>query len=161
MSPQRADMDPHVEQLKELASQCKVVIEIGVGTFCSTTALLDGLPPDGVLVSVDQDPKSSLGDPRWRFVHGNSVSPETFTQLPRDPDLVFIDSGHTYELTWQELLLANFLKPRRIVLHDYLVTSDSTCRVRQAVDEFLTHGHYRWEVLHESLWGLAVLHRND
>jgi len=164
VSPQRDDMDPHVGQLTDLASQAKVVVEIGVGTFCSTEALLKGLPPDGVLVSVDQDNKTDvLGDPRWRFILGNSVSPETFTQLPRNPDLVFIDSGHTYELTWQELLLADFLRPARIVLHDYLVPldADPTCRVKQAVDEFVERGHYRWEALHESIWGLAVLRRND
>lgn len=162
--PRRADMDPHVQQLKDLASSCLSIIEIGVGTYCSTFALLDGLPPDGKLVSVDIEGSvhpDAAADPRWRFVHGNSTSVETFRQLPHGPDLMFIDSGHGYELTWQELLIADFLRPTRIALHDYLfpLELDPLCRVKQAVDEFLEAGHYRWEDLHESMWGLAVLVR--
>ena len=161
--PSRGDMDPHVDQLTDLATRARIILEIGVGSFASTMALMRGLPDDGHLTSVDIDFKSHPeldADPRWSFIHGSSMDPATIVRLPREPDLMFIDSGHSLELTWLELLLADFLRAKRIALHDYLFpVNGENCRVHQAVDEFLEAGTYRWEALHESYWGLAVLVR--
>jgi predicted O-methyltransferase YrrM len=159
-------MDPHIEQLKVLASACRVVVEFGIGTCCSTLALLDGLPPDGRMTSVDIgdfDPHPyATADPRWTYIgKSDSVAPATILRLPMEPDLVFIDSSHTYEQTWRELMLADFLRTTRIALHDYLfpLSEDGNCRVKEAVDEFVLTRRYEWEILHQSHWGLAVLVR--
>lgn len=156
---------PHVHQLIDLAKGCKSVIEIGVYTGTSTRALLIGMPEDGRLVSVDKARCAVddvvKNDPRWTFYMVDSIDPATIVKYPVHPDLMFIDSGHTYELTWRELMLAGFLGAKKIALHDYLfpLKDDPYCEVKRATDEFLTLGLYEWEALHESRWGLAVLRR--
>jgi predicted O-methyltransferase YrrM len=153
------DMEPHLGHLMDLASRARVVVEFGIRGAVSSWAILDGLPPDGVLVGVDINPDCSVPervrmDPRWTFVVGDSVK----VDLPRHADLVMIDSSHEYEQTVLELERAATLTPDVIALHDYLYAD--TPAVKQAVDEFVaSDAPYALEVVHPSQWGLAVLRR--
>jgi hypothetical protein len=160
-------LKPHIYHLIDLASACKSIVEIGVYTGASTRALLTGLPADGKMFSVDKNnhqvDDEVRNDPRWAFLLADSVAPATMSQYPIHPDLMFIDSGHTYELTWRELVLAGCLGAKRIALHDYLfpLSEDPYCEVKRATDEFLTLGLYEWQELYDSHWGLAVLRRKE
>jgi len=153
------DMVPHVEQLKELASHAKVVVEFGLRGGVSTWSMLDGLPENGKLFGVDIDPNAHLArrvreDPRFTFIVGDSVKVE----LPPKADLVMIDSSHEYEQTVRELETAASMDPRVIALHDYLY--EETPDVRRAVDEFVdSQEMYAFRTIHPSRWGLAVLRR--
>lgn len=159
------DMVPHLDQLTDLASSSNVVIEWGVRTGVSTVALLRGLPEDGSLLSVDSDPSVVSAahpvmhqDPRFRLLIGSDLDLES--EYPFQPDLVFIDSTHTYEHTRDELVICDRLEAKRIALHDYLyVHPNGYCRVQEAVDEFVSGGKYELEVLYPSDFGLAVLKR--
>jgi len=151
------DMAPHVEQIKALASQVKTVVEFGLRGGVSTWAFLDGLPADGTLLGVDIDAgalisKRVRNDPRFTFLVGDSI----LVDLPKKADLVMIDSSHEYDQTVAELVVAEKMKPRFIVLHDYLYPQ-SWCQVRQAVDGFVAFRSYKIDVVHHSEWGLAVL----
>lgn len=161
------DMVPHTGQLTELASGAHLIVEFGVRSGVSTLALLNGLPATGRMVSVDINADvvnwmhpALRADPRFTLLIGDALDPEIIAKLPADPDILMIDAGHGYEETLGELALGVQLKAKRIVLHDYLYTpTDPSCRVREAVDEFMTTAPFEWETLHQSMWGLAVLRK--
>lgn len=150
------DMAPHVETLTALAAEARHVIELGVRTGVSTWALLDGLPPDGTLTSVDMDevdvPDRVSGDPRWTFIHGHDL--EVPLEWLGAPDLVFIDTSHLRYQTLAELFLAHDLGARVIALHDYALEDVEAA----AADFRRTEPGWALEV-EPSEWGLAVLRR--
>lgn len=145
------DMVPHVDQLRELASEVTTVLEWGVRGGVSTWALLEGLPADGRLTSVDVErhplPVAVENDPRWTFVLGDDLA------IGHEPaELVFIDTTHEYAQTLAELRLAERLGARIIALHDWALVP-----VREAVLDWLPAG---WTLdVHPSEWGLAVVRR--
>lgn len=149
------DMAPHHPTLTRLAREAKVIVEWGVRGGVSTWALLDGLPTDGILYSVDINhcvvPPRVSEDPRWIFLIGDDLDPVIQAQLPEHADLVFIDTSHTYDQTVGELAYALTLTPTRIVMHDYVMPP-----VGQAANEFCAANHWR-VVANEMPWGLATL----
>lgn len=118
------DMVPHLETLTEYASHSQVIVEFGVRGGVSTWALLDGLPPEGRLFSVDIDncrqtvPDRVRNDHRWTFLHGDDMDPAVQALLPELADLVFIDTSHEYAHTVLELGFALGLEPSWILCHD-------------------------------------------
>lgn len=151
----QVDMAPHIDTLTRLARKAQTVIEWGVRGGVSTWAILDGLPPDGTLVSVDVVdcvvPPRVSGDPRWTFLVGDDLDPEIVAQLPKLADMVFIDTSHTYEQTAAELTLAVTFTPGRIVMHDYVMEP-----VERAAREFCEREGWR-VVANELPFGLATL----
>jgi len=149
------DCVPHYRTLTRLAD-VPVVVELGVRGGVSTWALLDGLPADGRLYSVDiidcTVPPRVSGDPRWAFLVGDDLDPEVQHRLPEHADLVFIDTSHTYEQTVAELAYTLTLTPARIALHDYALDA-----VRRAVSEFCDREGWHIEVNEQSQWGFVVL----
>lgn len=151
-----ADMVPHLATLTRFASECRTVVEFGVRGGVSTWALLDGLPADGRLVSVDTDPDvrfmvppQVLADHRLTLVIGDDRK----ARLPK-ADLVLIDTTHEREQTATELRIAARLRPARIVCHDWNAPG-----VRAAVSDFCSAGKWRVAGVEESQWGLAWLER--
>ena len=153
------DMAPHIDALREYASQAERIVEFGVRGGVSTWAMLKGLPPGGAILAVDNDPDVAemmppwvRDDPRLSLVIGDDL---TVTLPVQRADIVAIDSGHEYEQTLAELDRAVSLDPLRIILHDYLYAE--TPGVRQAVDEWTARTTWQLETVHPSQWGLAVL----
>jgi len=154
---EQVDMAPHYRTLIRYAERCTTIIEWGVRGGVSTWAFLDGLPPEGRLVSVDiipcVVPPRVSEDERWTFIIGDDVAPQVVMQLPETCDLLFIDTSHTYRQTVKELELAPRFEPHMIVMHD--VNMDE---VRQAVDEFCEREG--WKIAgYEEPFGLATLLR--
>lgn len=152
---EQVDMAPHYPTLIKYAAECKVIVEWGVRGGVSTWALLEGLPADGELWSVDildcTVPPRVSSDPRWHFIVGDDLDPAVQDQLPMYADLVFIDTSHTYEQTVGELAYAVTFQPARIVMHDYVMEP-----VQRAADEFCAA--YGWKVTANELpFGLATL----
>src|SRR5260370_2086255 len=89
------DTRDHLETFRRMAKG--EVLEIGVHTGISTSALLLGVEENGgKLTSIDVNPASAntwAGHPQWTFICGNSNS----CVPKKDWDLVFIDGGHDYE----------------------------------------------------------------
>ena len=151
----QVDMAPHIWTLHHHAKAAKTVVECGVRGGVSTWAILDGLPEDGRLWSVDilpcVVPPRVSDDPRWTFLVGNDLDPAIQSQLPDKADLVFIDTDHTYEQTVGELAYSLTFEPARIVMHDYVMDP-----VRQAAEEFCARENWRL-VDNELPFGLATL----
>ena len=164
-----SDINEHlprlVEQVEDL--QATKVIELGTRGGVSTIAWLYALARNnGHLWSVDIDPRpAGLEVAHWTFIQGDDCSPEVFTQLPDDVDIVFIDTSHAYRHTVQELALYRWLvRPGgRIVLHDtelYLpggVGPQPPFPVKKAVEEFCAAEGLRW-TNYENNNGLGVIY---
>ncbi len=152
---ENVDCVPHYPTLAALASQASVVIELGVRGGVSTWALLDGLPEDGHLYSVDIldciTPPRVSEDPRWTFIVGDDLDPAVQAQLPDEADLVFIDTSHTYEQTVAELAYFGTLTDR-MALHDYALPD-----VKNAVDQFCVAEGWHITLNERSQWGFVVL----
>jgi predicted O-methyltransferase YrrM len=152
---EQVDMAPHIDTLMRHAREANVIVEWGVRGGVSTWAILDAMPADGHLYSVDiidcVVPPRVSEDPRWTFLVGDDLDPVIQAQLPPLADLVFIDTSHTYEQTVGELEYAMLLRPKRIVMHDYVMPP-----VAQAADEFCAREG--WTVVHNEMpFGLATL----
>lgn len=152
---EQVDMAPHIATLAKHAAEATTIIEWGVRGGVSTWAILDAMPADAHLWSVDivdcVVPPRVSADPRWTFLVGDDLDPAIQAQLPGECDMVFIDTSHTYEQTVGELAYALSLNPDRIVMHDYVMPP-----VAQAADEFCAANG--WRVVHNELpYGLATL----
>lgn len=155
---EQVDMYPHYPTLTRYARECQVIVEFGVRGAVSTWALLDGLPEEGRMWSVEinanhQMPPRVTSDPRWTLVIGDDLDPDVQAQLPDTCDLVFIDTSHEYEQTVGELAYSLTLKPRRIVMHDYVMEP-----VLRAGTEFCEREGWR-VVDNEMPFGLATLEK--
>jgi hypothetical protein len=154
-----SDMEPHVATLTRLASGAHAVLELGVRGAVSTWAMLDGLPSDGKLTSIDIEdvvsdgtvPRRVREDPRWTFIHGDDTKPSIQARVQR-ADLVLIDTSHEYVHTLVELWWAFRLGAKVIALHDW---DEVAGAARHFVD---VAGRYSIEV-EPSKWGLGVLRR--
>ncbi len=140
---ERRDYENIVDHLPILKAYARgVVLELGSREGVSTSALLEGVSANGGQVwSVDCDPacgEAWFGHPRWRFVCGDSASPETAAALteaglPEKIDLLFVDTEHTYAQITREL---NFWLPRlaptgTVLAHD----TESFPEVMQAIKD--------------------------
>lgn len=149
-------MAPHIATLTRYARESKVVVEFGVRGAVSTWAILEGLPADGHLWSVEingnhQMPPAVTSDPRWTFIVGDDLDPAVQAQLPNPIDFVFIDTTHEYDQTVAELAYVLTLSPKRIVMHDYVMEP-----VLRAGTEFCAREG--WRVAdNEMPFGLATL----
>lgn len=152
---EQVDMAPHIGTLTRLAQGAHVIVEFGVRGGVSTWALLDGLPQDGKLISVDivdcVVPPRVSNDPRWTFIVGDDMSDAVRAKLPAHADLVFIDTSHEYEHTVAELTYTLTLTPDRIVMHDYVMDP-----VERAAREFCEREGWHL-VANELPFGLATL----
>lgn len=110
------DIAPHLKTLTDLSKRCAFVLEIGCGAGNgSTRAFQSGLsesPLHRLHVSVDADlyqPRYERPDvPWWWKVTGDSREFPTAARVralvgPRQADIIFIDTDHTYEVMQEEL----------------------------------------------------------
>lgn len=123
-----SDIHKHLPKLRELASQCETVCEMGVRGAVSTIALLAGEPDE--LVSYDIDPNAILSD-NVRALMGMVVDrpggqvtkfqprvADTLHLTVTPADLIFIDTWHTHDQLRAELQLHGSYAQKWIAFHD-------------------------------------------
>ena len=143
-----SSLHEHMPEIHELASKSTRVLELGLNQGTSCVALLAGLNPGGMMVSVDlQGPLTPIryilewcaGDVRersWVFMASDTlVAMRKMLAWGWTFDLVFIDSSHQYQPTKDELALAVSMMPAggTILLHD---TVSFKAEVYRAMMEF-------------------------
>jgi hypothetical protein len=116
------DINEHVPALRELASQCESVVEFGMRRAVSTVALLAGQPRRFVTYDLNADAvtdalKTRQGKCDFEFRQGSSLTVE----LDFEPTMLFIDTKHTADHLWKELVRHAPRVKRWIVLHDTVV----------------------------------------
>lgn len=146
-------INEHMPLLRQYASQCQSVLELGVHTGCSTTAFL----ASGVRTLVSMDLVASpdiftdlgldmphavyttygISATTWDFWLMDSCHP---AQIP-EPDLLFIDSAHYYDQVAKELSIYAPKTKRWIILHDTIsygrVGEGDKPGILHAIDNFL------------------------
>ncbi len=114
----QGDVSYHMPLFESLSSTASIVIELGCGHGNgSTRAFARGLQKspapreDKLLLSVDYDitrPDERPEAPFWCVIHGPSESRDTvqlaqFYLHRRWPDIIYVDTDHTYEQLSMEL----------------------------------------------------------
>jgi predicted O-methyltransferase YrrM len=141
------------------------VIELGTRTGVSTIAFLHALEGKGHLISVDIAERPDIGDhDHWTYIQGDDLDSEVIGQLPQ-ADIVFIDTSHAYEQTYNELNVYRwFVKPGGVILcHDTMLMNpidadpgDPRFPVRKAIERFCREQGYQWWN-YEYCYGLGVI----
>lgn len=140
-SHQPSDIHQHVPVLRELASECSSVVEIGVRQIVSTWGILRGLAdspaPSRSYIGIDIDfpPTDTLSlasrlaeanGVSFQFWHANDMTVDFGTV-----DMLFIDSMHTYAHMTYELEKFSPKVTKYICMHD---TSDPWGTMDQPYD---------------------------
>lgn len=119
-----SDINEHVPTLREYASKCDHVTEMGVRSVVSTYGIMMGKPK--VMKSYDVIPVESFGVPRTyltELAKENGVDFE-FTAADvlqieiEETDMLFIDTLHTYNQLKQELALHAGKVKKYLAFHD-------------------------------------------
>lgn len=115
-----SDINEHLPKLRELASQCSTVVELGTRNAVSTTALLAGQPT--VLVTYDLNVTNEarmLSPLAGRTSYQCEKGDSTTVEIPDNCDLLFVDTDpHTEERVWAELSKHKNKLTRYVVFHD-------------------------------------------
>lgn len=136
------------------------ILELGSRDGVSTDAFLKGVEKRGGMVySVDCDEAwkdSWTGHPQWKFIHAFSNEQEKILAagVPKELDVVFLDTEHSHELTQKELnLWVPKLKPDGVLMiHD----TRQFPELRRAVEEYAKEHGLITEFKEEST-GLGIL----
>jgi len=178
-----SDINEHLPTFVAAVEELKAtrVIELGVRYGVSTIAWLHALKGRGNLWAVDcsfpvvepgwginlLDPQGALGvQDHWVFLLGTDTQKQVLDSLPKEVDIVFIDTNHVYEETLAEL---DLYVPRvreggRVFLHDTAIetTGNATTPqppfpVRTAMEEWCSEHDLRFSNA-ENCFGLGTIY---
>ncbi len=161
-----SDINEHCAVLRDLASQCDTVIDMGQKRGVSTTAMLAGQPKR--LISYDAHPFAEIGilqklagKTDFKFVQADSLTADI-----EPGDMLFIDTKHTEAQFIAELELHHKKISRYIVRHDTVIFGetgdDGSPGLLHAVRRFV-RDHPEWTVVkhYRHNHGLMVLSKDD
>ena len=158
-----SDINDNLPILREFASECTHITELGVRAMVSTFAFLEGLPSGGKLVSIDiKDPSEYGGDAKavkeaakakgidFEFVLGSSLEVKL-----EETDMIFFDTDHTYKQLTEELKLHAHKAKKFLAFHDIASCAQELV---PAINEFL-EANPAWRVVMYKLNnnGLVIL----
>ena len=158
-----SDINEHLPYLRLLAKDAGAVVELGVRTGISTTALLAGAQS---VTSYDIDPQpleelSRLAGDKWSYNEGDS----TQIDIP-ECGMLFIDTLHEGDQLRRELSLHSHKASKYIAMHDTVSYGEKGERGGEglitAIEEFI-NDHSEWGVKEHftNNNGLMVLERTQ
>ncbi len=159
----QSDINEHLMTLYFIAKEfdCKNILELGVRTGKSTTALLKAASEiGGHLISIDINDCNIFEDSHWTFIQSDDLDVDWNEPI----DLLFIDAKHTYSHLTAELeKFEPFVgKDGFIIIHDITNTHDKNiegkicgAEVMRAVDDYFSEKPYKWF----NNFGLAVIRK--
>lgn len=159
------DISEHLETLRDLAAECKSVVEMGTRSIVSTWAFAEGLPRGGRLIAIDiKHPKDYGGDldSIMKFCDGQEIDFQFILGDTREIDLqdmtdmLFIDTDHVYDQLKVELDRHASKVRKYIALHD---TVSCATELMPAINEFLEKGKWKIKNHYTNNNGLMVLER--
>ena len=178
-----SDINEHIPTLKEYASMCEHITEMGVRSVVSTWAFLEANPKK--LISIDINPCPIDDAARlakqagidFTFIKGDTSNPDFVIE---ETDLLFIDTWHVYPQLKKEFELHSSKAKKFIILHDTTTFGErgegitkfniETGQVEYtpypglwpAVEEFLIdNSEWSLKERYTNNNGLTILQRND
>lgn len=168
---QYSDIVLHLPVLEWFASHCDTVVEFGVREAHSTVALLAGCR--GVVRSYDCDESPMVGflksialPCQWEFHVADTGDPNL---LIGRPDMLFIDTMHTYDHVSKELRNQGDKVRHYLAFHDTFTCGNqdmsgpdkSAKGIMPAIEEFREYSLSNWKTVYETTCnnGLLVLER--
>lgn len=165
-SPYTVDILEHIDTLKEYASKCDHVTEMGFRTGTSFTAFLMGQPKklisyDILLPNKIEDFFNQIrGNTEIKIIEGNTLEIEI-----EDTDLLFIDTLHTYVQLKLELKRHGHKAKKYMIFHDTTTFRNKgedgrNLGLWDAIIEYL-NDHPEWQIEKEftNNNGLTILSR--
>ena len=163
-----SDINEHLPALKDLATECDHVTEMGVRSVVSTWAFMAGLrATNSKLVSIDIEHPSKYGVDLEAITVGAKLEGVNFSFLLGDTlklnieetDLLFIDTLHFAEQLEKELELHASKVRKYIAFHD---TTSSAEELVPVINKFLSE-HPEWQVhkVYTNNNGLTILKHGD
>ena len=146
----KSDINEHLLVLRDLASECKSIVEMGVRTCVSTWAFIEGLGDNTTLVSIDIKHPSKYGSditPVEKACHNKGIlfkfyEHDTLTIDIPEVDMLFIDTLHTYDQLKGELDRHGNKAKKYLVFHD---TVSCESELMPAINEFLK-ANKKWKI---------------
>lgn len=166
-----SDINQHCHKLKELASECEHVTDIGMRT-ASSIALVAGQPKKLVRVSGTKDAYThAFVTDKYVAEHTEVVWSKGLTpawDMKEETDLLFLDTQHNANQIYLELAKYAGKVRRYIVRHDTDVFGENgdgppgTPGLKVGIRQFLRENP-EWSVIYETTdqYGLMVLGRLD
>jgi hypothetical protein len=162
-----SDINQNLPVLRQLADECKTIVEMGVRTGVSTRAFLAS---DAELMSFDVVTNPTVqrlfDAARSQGKQAQYIQADVLKIEIDQTDLLFIDTYHTYEQLTQELALHGNRAKKYLVFHDtytYGLSGESgTDRkgLLTAIIEFvIKNPHWRFRIHRTNNNGLTVLER--
>lgn len=116
-----SDINEHLEALKNYASECDHITEMGVRNVVSTWAFLSGKPKKYVGIDILPCPietaerlaKEEGID--FQFIQADTIHPDFTIE---ETDLLFIDTWHIYRQLSKELEMHSSKARKYIIMHD-------------------------------------------
>lgn len=161
----KSDINEHLPTLRDLASECESVVEMGVRYCVSTWAFIEGLKPNTALVSIDiKHPSKYNGDLAavekacknkgitFKFYEASTLE----IDIP-EVDMLFIDTDHTYAQLKGELTRHGNKAKKYLVFHD---TVSCETELMPAIEEFMKENK-KWKIKahYTNCNGVLVLER--
>jgi cephalosporin hydroxylase len=176
----RYDIDNYMPILKQMAKDSRggFVLELGIGQADgSTKAFMEGLKERGeygserMMISVDFQIDFDLeqlnlnSPPWWIFIEGDTRNKDTVRQVvgvscPRKPDIIFIDTEHSYEHMAEELEAWKDLADDNTVwlFHDTYMFGNYN-KMTDAIKEFALREGWEYVDLDTGAHGLGMMRR--
>jgi hypothetical protein len=114
-----SDINEHIETLKNYATECEHITEMGVRSVVSTWAFLEANPKKLISIDINDCPVQEAArlaaeaGIEFQFIKSSTLEMEI-----EETDLLFIDTWHVYQQLKQEFELHADKARKYIILHD-------------------------------------------
>lgn len=120
-----SDINEHIETLKNYATECKHITEMGVRSVVSTWAFLEAHPDKLISIDINQCPVDEAARlAKEAGIEFQFIKSSTLEMEIEETDLLFIDTWHVYQQLKKEFELHADKARKYIILHDTTTFGD-------------------------------------
>lgn len=160
-----SDINEHLPTLRDVASDCTHVVEMGVRAVVSTWAFLEGLKAGSSLIAIDYKHPSFYGGDittiekaaKHKGVKFGFFEADTLLVDIEPTDFLFLDTDHTYNQVKGELERHAKNVRKYIGFHD---TTSCESEIMPAITEFLSKNKdWKLKARYTNNNGLLIIER--